>query len=233
MIFQKILCNISYKQMQAYAHTHTHTHTHTQTHIHARFHKQTHTHRLIHLKQIHTKIHTMVIVEGNGIGVAISKPGHPCLCFISCLCPKLRHDSICVKYWSSTEPSIKKQVNPVEDIRISPWPVDMVEFRADMYVHRKQVDVKLLYNLVPRTAWVSWSLRQAEFRSSCSHSSSSNRSWGQDAVVGASGRQRAWAHRTPVEQLSRIRNKCCYNPEELGVNMLQSVPVSNSPLTHN
>ena len=45
-----------------------------------------------------------------------------------------------VTYWPSTQPSIKKQVNPVEDIGISPWSVD---------AHRKQVDVKQLYNQVP------------------------------------------------------------------------------------
>ena len=66
----------------------------------------------------------------------------------------------------STEPSIKrctcvnkrkkaKQVHPVEDIGISPWPVDVVEFGADAYAHRKQVGVKQLYNQVPQMAWVS------------------------------------------------------------------------------
>ena len=29
-----------------------------------------------------------------------------------------------VTYWPSTEPSIKKQMHPVEDIGILPWPVD-------------------------------------------------------------------------------------------------------------
>ena len=29
-----------------------------------------------------------------------------------------------VTYWPSTQPSIKKQVHPVEDIGVSPWPVD-------------------------------------------------------------------------------------------------------------
>ena len=68
-------------------------------------------------------------------------------------------------YWPSTELSIKrctcvnkrkkgKQVHPVEDIGISPWPVDVVEFGADAYTHRKQVSVRQLYNQVPQTAWV-------------------------------------------------------------------------------
>ena len=89
--------------------------------------------------------------------------------------------------------------------------------------HKKQVGVKQLYNQVSQAVWVSWCSRQAEFSSSCSHSTSSSRSWGQDAVVRASARQRAWALRTPVEQPSSMRKKCCYNTEELGVNMWQSV----------
>ena len=84
---------------------------------------------------------------------------------------------------------------------------------------------------MPQTVWVSWSSRQAQFSSSCSHSSSSSRSWGQDAVVRASAGQRAWTLRTPVEQPSRMRKKCCYNTEELGVNMWQSVP-SPTHLSH-
>ena len=65
-----------------------------------------------------------------------------------------------VTYWPSTEPSIKrcasvnKQKNS-EDIGISPWSVDVVEFGADAYAHGKQVDIKQLYNQVPQTAWVS------------------------------------------------------------------------------
>ena len=33
-------------------------------------------------------------------------------------------------------------MNPVEDFGISPWPVDVVEFGADAYAHKKQVEVK-------------------------------------------------------------------------------------------
>ena len=55
-----------------------------------------------------------------------------------------------------------------------------------------------------------------EFSSSCRHSSSSSRSWGQDAVVRASARQRVWALRTPVEQPNRMRKKCCYSQWNLG-----------------
>ena len=74
-------------------------------------------------------------------------------------------------------------MHPVEDVGISPWPVDVVEFGIDTYGHRKQVDVKQLYNQAPQTAWVSWS-------SSCSSS------WREDAGVRTSSRQSPWALRT-------------------------------------
>ena len=125
--------------------------------------------------------------------------------------------AIGVTYWLSTEPSIKKQVHPVEGIGISPWPVDGLN---SVQRRRKQVQVKQLYNEEPQTTSVrvaiSWSSRQAEFSSSCSHSSSSSRSWGQDAVVRGCTRQRAWALRTPVEQPSRMNKKCCYGQRNLG-----------------
>ena len=76
-----------------------------------------------------------------------------------------------------------RQVPPVDDIGISPWPVDMVEFGADAYAHRKQVDVKQLYNQKPQMAWISRvpvavSSSQFQFSSSCSLSQ-----LGQDASV--------------------------------------------------
>ena len=56
---------------------------------------------------------------------------------------------VCVTYWPSTEPSIKRCTC------VNKW---------------KQVEVRQLYNQVPQTAWVS---------SSCSWSSSSSCSWSQ------------------------------------------------------
>ena len=44
-------------------------------------------------------------------------------------------------------------MHQVEDIGISPWPVNVVEFGADVYTHRKQVGIKQLYNQVQQTAW--------------------------------------------------------------------------------
>ena len=60
-----------------------------------------------------------------------------------------------VTYWPSPEPSIKKQVNPDEEIGILPWPVDVVEFDAHAHAHMKHVDVKQWYIQVPYTTWVS------------------------------------------------------------------------------
>ena len=51
-------------------------------------------------------------------------------------------------------------MHPVEDIGISPWPVDVVEFGDDAYAHGKQVDEGQLYNQVPQTAWSSCSCSQ-------------------------------------------------------------------------
>ena len=45
-------------------------------------------------------------------------------------------------------------------------------------------------------------------------------------------RQRAWVLRIPVEQPSRIREEVLLWSEELGVNMWQSLSVSNSLLKH-
>ena len=44
-------------------------------------------------------------------------------------------------------------MHPVEDIGISLWPLDVVEFGADAYAHKKQVGVKQLYNQVPQMDW--------------------------------------------------------------------------------
>ena len=83
-----------------------------------------------------------------------------------------------VTYWPSTEPSITRctcfavtQVHPVEDIGISSWPVDVVEFSAYVYAHRKQVGIRQLYNQVPQMVWgssscsCSWSQLETRCRS--------------------------------------------------------------------
>ena len=62
---------------------------------------------------------------------------------------------------------------------------------------------------------------------------SSSCCWREDAVVRAIARQRAWALRTPVEQPSRMRKKCCYSQRNLGSICCSFFSVSNSPLTHN
>ena len=74
---------------------------------------------------------------------------------------------------------------------------------ADAYAHRKQVNVKQLYNQVPQMAWVS---------------SSSSCSWREDdSGVRASSRPRAWAFSDPrFSNLARMRNEYCYGQKNLG-----------------
>ena len=113
-------------------------------------------------------------------------------------------------------------MHPVEDIGISPWPVDMVEFGADAYAHRKEVDVKQLYNQVPQTAWVS------QFEEV-----SSRRSWRLDArEVRTSSRQRAWVPCDPrLSSPARMLKKCCYGQRTLG-SICGSLSPSPTHLSH-
>ena len=99
-------------------------------------------------------------------------------------------------------------MHPVENIRISPWPVDVVEFGDDAYAHRKQVYVRQLYNQLPQTAWVS---------------SSSISSWGQDAHVRASDPR--------LSSPARIRKKYCYGQKNLG-SICSSLSPSPTHLSH-
>ena len=85
-------------------------------------------------------------------------------------------------------------MHPVEDIGISPWPVDV----ADAYAHRKQVYVRQLYNQVPQTAWVS--------RSSCY-------SWSQ---LGTRCQRESQRHTEGSSSLATMRKKCCYGQKNLG-----------------
>ena len=93
--------------------------------------------------------------------------------------------------------------------RISPWPVDMVEFGADAYAHGKQVDIKQLYNQVPQTAWVSWSSRQ--WVAVGVPVGEKMPAWESACRLRAASPQ--WP---PVEQPSRMRKKCCYGQRNLG-----------------
>ena len=114
-------------------------------------------------------------------------------------------------------------MHPVEDIGISPWPVDVVEFGADAYAQRKQVDVKQLYNQVQQTAWVSSSewVRVAVGVSE-----------GQDAGVRTSSRQRPWALSDPrLSSPARMRKKCCYGQKNLG-SICSSLSPSPTHLSH-
>ena len=137
----------------------------------------------------------------------------------------------CVTYWPSTELSIKKQVHPVEDIRISAWPVDVVEFDADAmptgsrwasnnYITRCHRRFELVgVRGRQSSVWVAVTVRVPIAVGD------KMPLWepAPDRGLGPSG--------PPVEQPNRMRKKCCYNTEELGVNMWQSVP-SPTHLSH-
>ena len=115
-----------------------------------------------------------------------------------------------VTYWHATQPSIKKQVHPVENIRVSSW---RVEFGAIAALRRSRWVSN--YNITRchrQVQLVEVSLLEFEL---------------QFEAVRTSSRQRTWSLRTSVEQPSRMRKVLLW-PEELGVNMLQSV----QPLTH-
>ena len=113
-----------------------------------------------------------------------------------------------VTYWPSTKPSIKrftcvtaKKVHPVEDIGISPWPVDVDEFGTDTCAHRKQVDVRQLYSQLPQMAWVSsvpvavLDRMPAEWETAPSRES--------------------WALSDPrLNCWAKMRKKCCYGREK-------------------
>ena len=95
-------------------------------------------------------------------------------------------------------------MHPVEDIGISPWPVDVVEFGADAYTHRKQ-----LYNQVPQTAWVS----QFEFEFQLEFESVG----GQDAGWESACRLMAWTLSNPrLSSPAKMRKKCCYGQNNFG-----------------
>ena len=123
-----------------------------------------------------------------------------------------------------------KQVHPVEDIGISPWPVDVVEFGADAYAHRKQVCIRQLYNQVQQTAWVS----QFELVSSSQFSSS--RSCSQLGTRCQRENQLAdWgleAFSDPrLSSPARMRKKCCYGQKNFG-SIYSSLSPSPTHLSH-
>ncbi len=107
-----------------------------------------------------------------------------------------------------------KQVHPVEDIGISPWPVDVVEFGADVYAHWKQVGIRQLYNQVPQTAWVS-------SNSSCSWSQLGTKCQSENQLA---DRRLAALSDPQLSSPARTRKKCCY-----GQNNFWSICSSLSP----
>ena len=97
----------------------------------------------------------------------------------------------------------KQQVHHAKDIRVSAWPVEVlnsVQLRRPPEAGWRQK----LYNPVPQTVWISWSQLQWEFTL-------------QFEAMRTSSRQRACGPQwPPVEQPSRMRKKSCYSQRNLG-----------------
>ena len=107
--------------------------------------------------------------------------------------------SLNVTYWPSTQPSIKKQVHPVEDITLT---CGRVEFGADATPIRSRC---MSNNYITRCH------RQfGELESVCWSASCSSRLWepAPSRGLGPPG--------PPVEQPSRMRKKCYYSQRNLG-----------------
>ena len=130
---------------------------------------------------------------------------------------QFKNSHITVTYWPSTKPSIKKctcvnkrkkakQLHPVEDIGISPWPVDVDEFGADSYAHRKQV---------MSNSYITRCHRRLE---SVRVPVAVGVSWGQDASVIISSQTEGFAvfGDPRLSSTARMRKKCYYSPKNFG-----------------
>ena len=118
-----------------------------------------------------------------------------------------------------------KQVHPVEDIGISPWPVDMVEFSADVYVHWKQVGIKQLYNRMPQTAWVSQFELQLQLESVGTRCQCENQ---------LADRGPAALRDPQLSSPAKMRKKCCYGQRNFGsiCSSLSMSPTHSSHITN-
>ena len=111
-------------------------------------------------------------------------------------------------------------MHPFEDIGISPWPVDVVEFGADAMPTGSWW---MSNNYITRchrrfeSVGVRVAVPIGDKMPECEPSP--------DRRLGPSG--------PTVEQPSQNAKEVLLWSEELWVNMWQSIPVSNSPLTHN
>ena len=141
---------------------------------------------------------------------------------------EVKYIYIYVTYWPSTEPSIKRCtcVTGSRCIRSR-----MSEYHRDIWTWLNSVQMrtptgsrwtkKQLYNQVPQTAWVSSVQFELQFQLGIRC-----RSENQFQTEGLGLQDPGWAAQQNEEEVLLWS-------EELGVNMWQSLSVSNSPLTHN
>ena len=119
----------------------------------------------------------------------------------------------------------RKLVHLVEDVGISPWPVDMVEFSTDAYAHGKQVDIN---NYITRCHRQLELIRGSDFQSVGVRVAVGDRmpaGWepAKDRGLGPSGPK--------IEQPSRMRKKCCYSQRNLW-SICGSLSPSPTQLSH-
>ena len=120
-----------------------------------------------------------------------------------------------VIYWPPTQPSIREQVHPIEDIKVEPWLwTGWIGCRCD--THKKQVGVKQWYNPVRQEVQlVGVSLLQFE-------------------AVRTSSQQRAMGPQDPRLSSPAERERSAAKDGGTGGQYVAvSGSVSNSPLTHN
>ena len=102
---------------------------------------------------------------------------------------------------------------------ISHWHVEgWIRCRCD--AHKKQSDVKQLYNPVPQTVRVRWSQLQLKFEL-------------QFEAVRTSSKQRAWALRAPGWAAQQDEKRSAAIVRGTGGQYVAVCSVSRSPLTHN
>ena len=116
-----------------------------------------------------------------------------------------------VTYWPSTQPSSGRRYH------LDMW-TDWIQCGCD--AHKKQVEVKQLYNPVPQTVRVSWSQLQLKFEL-------------QLEAVRTSSQQRAWALRTPGWAAQQNEKRSAAKDRGTWGQYVAVYSVSNSPLTHN
>ena len=138
-----------------------------------------------------------------------------------------------VTYWPSTEPSIKRctRVNKQENSENRCIRLKILEYHLDLWTWLNSVQMRAPTG----SRWVSENyITRCHIRLELVSLSVSVADGDKMPAWESACRLRATSPQwTTVEQPNQNAKEVLLWSEELGVNMLQSVPISNSPLTHN